>query len=82
MLQMVILSGNISEKAVVDTAGTHLGMLYNVSMDLETGELQELVISSEDRQYAEINEKVDEDGRLRIPVDRVQAIKDHIIVYR
>jgi len=76
-----ILAENLSGKAVMGSDGAELGMLYNITMDLETGRLHDLVIEpNEELDTSGFNH--DESGRLTIPVGRVQAVKDHMIVER
>jgi sporulation protein YlmC with PRC-barrel domain len=74
-----ILAENLSGKAVMGTDGTELGMLYNITMDAKSGRLANLVVEPEgitrDTDFGR-----DEGGRLLVPVERVQAVKDHMIV--
>jgi len=74
-----ILAENLSGKAVMGTDGTELGMLYNITMDANSGRLANLVVDPEgitrDTDFSR-----DEGGRLLVPVERVQAVKDHMIV--
>ncbi|WP_246984446.1 PRC-barrel domain-containing protein [Halorientalis marina] len=74
-----ILAENLSGKAVMGTDGTELGMLYNITMDANSGRLANLVVDPEgftrDTEFSR-----DEGGRLLVPVERVQAVKDHMIV--
>jgi len=78
-----ILAENLSGKAVMSADGTELGDLYNITMDLKSGELNDLLVSphehlSPDRSGFD----VDETGRLKVPVANVQAVKDYIVVAR
>jgi sporulation protein YlmC with PRC-barrel domain len=76
-----ILAENLSGKAVMGSDGAELGGLYNITMDIETGRLRDLLIEpNEDRE--ETGFDFDEAGRIRVPVGRVQAVKDHMIVER
>lgn len=78
-----ILAENLSGKAVMGSDGTELGMLYNITMDLKTGQLHDLLVSpSEDTPRGKINFERDEGGRFRVPVSNVQAVKDYIVVRR
>jgi sporulation protein YlmC with PRC-barrel domain len=78
-----ILAENLSGKAVMGSDGTELGMLYNITMDLKTGELHDLLVSpNEDTPRGKVNFERDEGGRFRVPVSRVQAVKDYIVVQR
>ena len=76
-----ILAENLSGKAVMGSDGTELGMLYNITMDLETGRLEHLVINP-DETYDATEFERDHEGRPLIPVRRVQAVKDHMIIER
>ena len=76
-----ILAENLSGKAVMGSDGTELGMLYNISMDIKTGSLDDLLVTpNEEISSASVPFDYGEGGRIRIPVDRVQAVKDYIVV--
>ncbi|MDX1746623.1 MAG: PRC-barrel domain-containing protein [Halobacteriales archaeon] len=77
-----ILAENLSGKAVMGADGTELGMLYNITMNLKTGALDSLVVSPEHETSFDADFDVDEAGRYHIPVNRVQAVKDYIVVSR
>jgi len=78
-----ILAENLSGKAVMGSDGTELGMLYNITMDLKTGELADLLVDPDERLNADTVEfDSDEEGRFQVPVKRVQAVKDYIVVQR
>lgn len=76
-----ILAENLSGKAVMGSDGAELGMLYNITMDLETGRLDSLVITPEEGTDPTEFER-DAEGRALVPVERVQAVKDHMIIER
>jgi len=76
-----ILAENLSGKSVTGSDGAELGMLYNITMDLDTGRLENLVIDP--NEHIDTDDfDVDEVGHLLVPVSRVQAVKDHMIVKR
>ena len=78
-----ILAENLSGKAVMGSDGTELGMLYNITMDLKTGELADLIIEPDEQLETESVElSSDDEGRFQVPVNRVQAVKDYIVVQR
>lgn len=78
-----ILAENLSGKAVMGSDGTELGMLYNITMDIKTGELADLLVEPDDQLDADAVEfDEDDDGRFQVPVKRVQAVKDYIVVQR
>ena len=78
-----ILAENLSGKAVMGSDGTELGMLYNITVNLKTGKLANLVIEPDERIDAQNTDlAVDEEGNFELPVERVQAVKDYIVVQR
>lgn len=77
-----ILAENLSGKAVMGADGTELGMLYNITMDIKTGSLADLVIEPDQETAFDADFDVDEDGRFHVPVHRVQAVKDYIVIER
>jgi sporulation protein YlmC with PRC-barrel domain len=77
-----ILAENLSGKAVMGSDGADLGMLYNITMDLDSGRLDHLVINPNEERGVETDFDTDEQGRLLVPVGRVQAVKDHMIIER
>ena len=76
-----LLAENLSGKAVMGSDGAEIGMLYNITMNIETGRLDDLVVKPANS-YRRDEFQSDDAGRLRIPVHRVQAVKDHMIVER
>jgi sporulation protein YlmC with PRC-barrel domain len=78
-----VLAENLSGKAVMGADGTELGMLYNITMDLESGALSDLLVSPNEAVDVDaLQFGTDDRGRLRVPVARVQAVKDYIVVQR
>lgn len=77
-----ILAENLSGKAVMGTDGAELGMLYNITMDFDSGRLDDLLVEPNDERGGNTDFDRDSAGRLRIPVGRVQAVKDHMIIER
>jgi sporulation protein YlmC with PRC-barrel domain len=78
-----VLAENLSGKSVMGSDGTELGMLYNITMDLKSGALNDLLVSpNEEFPASESQFQQDEQGRLHVPVARQQAVKDYIVVDR
>lgn len=77
-----ILAENLSGKAVVGSDGAEIGMLYNITMDLDSGRLANLLINPDESYSGGDNFETDTQGRLLVPVNRVQAVKDHMIIQR
>jgi sporulation protein YlmC with PRC-barrel domain len=76
-----ILAENLSGKAIIGSDGKRLGMLYNITMDIKSGELADLLVDP-DESVRDLDFEQDDRGHYQIPVSRVQAVKDHIVVRR
>ncbi|MDG5777340.1 PRC-barrel domain-containing protein [Haloarculaceae archaeon H-GB2-1] len=76
-----ILAENLSGKSVTGSDGSEIGMLYNITMDLDTGTLKNLIIEPNEH-IRDTGFDRDDQGHLLVPVSRVQAVKDHMIVQR
>ena len=76
-----ILAENLSDKEVMGSDGASLGTLYNITMDLKTGALRNLVV---DPTNASVDPDFprDDHGNYLVPVSRVQAVKDTVVVAR
>jgi sporulation protein YlmC with PRC-barrel domain len=73
-----ILAENLSGKDVMGSDGAEIGSLYNITMDLDSGTLHDLVIEPSESYRGEFDR--DDQGRVLVPFSRVQAVKDHMIV--
>jgi len=76
-----VLAENLSEKEVMGSDGANLGTLYNITMDLKTGTLQHLLIDP-GQQAGDLEFERDGEGNYRVPVGRVQAVTDTIVIDR
>lgn len=73
-----VFAKNLSNKQVMATDGTEIGVLYNVVMDIETSRLVNLVVKPD---MALDASKYQYDGQyITIPFGSVRAIKDYIVV--
>ncbi|MFC7019285.1 MULTISPECIES: PRC-barrel domain-containing protein [Haloarcula] len=76
-----ILAENLSGKDVMGADGSELGSLYNITMDLSSGALKNLVIEPSET-LRNTDFEYSDQGRLVVPVERVRAVKDHMIIDR
>ena len=76
-----ILAENLSGKTVVADDGTEIGLLYNITMRMNTGQLGYLSVDPGDRSGS-VRFDRDHLNHYQIPVANVQAVKDHIVVSR
>jgi len=75
-----VLGMNLTDMRVMGDDGTELGELRNITCDLETGKLGDLVV--EPTEKARERYDVREDGYVHIPTRRLSAVKDYIVVKR
>jgi len=76
-----ILAENLSGKSVMGADGAELGMLYNITMDINSGGLKELIVEP-DEGVTDTTFPTDEEGRYRVPVSQIQAVRDYIVIER
>ena len=74
----MVLAENLSGKAVMGSDGTELGTLYNITMDLKTGALHDLLIDPNVEVAGDYD--TDDENLMHVPVGSVQAVKDYIVV--
>jgi sporulation protein YlmC with PRC-barrel domain len=77
-----VLAENLSGKAVMGSDGTELGMLYNITMNLKSGKLGDLLVEPNEGETVSLDFPRDDSGRYHVPVSRVQAVKDYIVIER
>lgn len=75
------LARNLSDKAVMGTDGAEIGTLHNITADLKTGALNDLVVEPYEGGMSFDFER-DERDRYLVPASRVQSVKDYIVVRR
>ncbi len=73
-----ILAKNLSNKRVMLTDGSELGLASNVVMDTHTGEL--LYLSVKPAQNVDTSKYQTQNGHVMIPFAAVRAAKDYTIV--
>lgn len=75
-----LLTRDLGGKPIVGIDGTDFGTLYTITMDPESGALCDLVVNSRGRSPSAAALRADDDGRLRIPVGRIETVNDQIVV--
>lgn len=74
-----VLANQLKEKDVIGSEGAEVGALYNVTADVETGRLEQLIVTPTDRHDA-FDFETDPQGRYLIPQSRVESVKDKLVV--
>ncbi len=76
-----ILAKNLSGMEVMGADGGEIGELYNVTMDLRTGQLFDIIVEpNEGFNPVALDFETDEEGRVHVPIEHVQAVKDYIVI--
>lgn len=73
-----IFAKNLSNKQVMTTDGTELGVLFNIVMDGRRGDLIDLIVKPD--MSLDTTKYRMEDQYLLLPFASVRAIKDYIVV--
>ena len=74
----MILAKSLSKKVVLLSDGTVVGRVYNVTVDLRTGLLMDLIVKPQ----TDIPEIAMEDGLYVIPFDSVVSVSDYVVLDR
>ena len=74
----MVLAKSLSKKVVLLSDGTVVGTVYNITVDLRTGSLMDLLVKPQ----TEIPEIKEEDGIYIIPFEGVKSISDYVVVDR
>ncbi|RLI73884.1 PRC-barrel domain containing protein [Archaeoglobales archaeon] len=74
----MILAKSLSKKVVLLSDGTVVGTVYNITVDLRTGSLIDLLVKPQ----TEIPEIVKEDGIYIIPFESVKSVSDYVVLDR
>ncbi len=75
------LARNLSDKAVMGADGAEIGTLHNITADLKTGSLNDLVVEPYEGGKSFDFER-DQHDRYLVPATHVEAVKDYIVVAR
>ena len=68
----------LSNKKVMGTDGSEMGILYNITCDMRTGDLVNLIIRPD--MTLNVESYRTEDGFVLVPFSAVRAVKDYIVV--
>lgn len=73
-----VMAKKLSNKKVMGTDGSEMGILYNITCDQRTGELVDLIIRPD--MTLNVENYRTEDGLVLIPFSAVRAVKDFIVI--
>jgi sporulation protein YlmC with PRC-barrel domain len=73
-----VLASTLSETQVLQTNGEPLGSVVSVTMHVETGALDSIIVDPVD-DYPD-GYQTTERGRVSVPAERVQGLNDYLVV--
>ncbi len=77
---MRVFARSLAKKTVLMSDGTVVGVLYNITADLKTGLLLNVVVKP--AKNSNIPELEKRDGFYIIPFDAVKSVSDYIVIDR
>jgi len=72
----MLMAKSLGKKVVLLSDGTVVGSVYNVSMDLKTGGLVDILIKPQN----EVPELEMQNGIYMVPFDSVKSISDYVVL--
>ena len=79
---MEVLLEDVLHKNVLDSQGHQVGQFQKMLMDKTNGQMKYLVVKPESRLNPDTKSRFEQDtkGRLLVPVSKVNAVRDHILL--
>jgi sporulation protein YlmC with PRC-barrel domain len=74
-----VLACELSNIQVTSTDGREIGTLSNITLDTATGDLQTVVVDSDQSEI--FNVEQDSDGCIRLPATLIESVQDHLTVH-
>ncbi len=74
----MLFAKSLGKKVVLLSDGTVVGSVYNVTMDLKTGSLIDIVVKPQN----EVPDLEKQNGLYIIPFDSVKSISDYVVLDR
>ncbi len=74
----MVFAKSLARKTVLLSDGTVVGTVYNVTVDLKTGTLIDLLVKPQN----DVSELRKQDGLYIIPFDSVKSISDYVVIDR
>ncbi len=79
---MYQLGQKLADKNVMDSEGSEIGTLHNISVDPRTGDMKSLLVNPRSSTPTKNRPKfpTNDEGHYQIPVTRVSSVKDYVII--
>jgi len=72
----MVFAKSLARKTVLLSDGTVVGTVYNITVDLKTGTLIDLLVKPQN----DVPELKKQDGLYVIPFDSVKSISDYVVI--
>lgn len=72
----MVFAKSLARKTVLLSDGTVIGTVYNITVDLKTGTLIDLLVKPQN----DVPELKKQDGLYIIPFDSVKSISDYVVI--
>ncbi|ELY70046.1 PRC-barrel domain-containing protein [Natrinema versiforme] len=73
-----VLASTLSETPVLGSDGTEIGTVYNLTMNVETGRLERILVTPANDDIRGFSRN--DDGKLIVPASRMSDLDDYLIV--
>lgn len=73
-----VLASTLSETPVMGSDGTEIGTVHNLTMNVETGELQRVLVTPANDDIRGFDRN--DDGKIIVPASRMSDLDDYLIV--
>lgn len=70
----------LSGMRVVGTEGSEIGTVYNITVDMERGTLESLLVDPDPEYKDNVNRFEMDEGKVVVPIHLVEAAKDNLLI--
>ncbi|HHF55883.1 MAG TPA: PRC-barrel domain protein [Thermoplasmatales archaeon] len=79
MIKMRVMENELRGKKVMSNEGLYLGIIRNITVDVNTGKLLDLIVEPSDKIDPRLYHQ-NEEGYLLFPFESVKSVKDVVVL--
>ncbi|MCD6447811.1 MAG: PRC-barrel domain-containing protein [Thermoplasmata archaeon] len=79
MIKMRVMENELRGKKVMSSEGLYLGIIRNITVDVNTGKLIDLIVEPSDKIDPRLYHQ-NEEGYLLFPFESVKSVKDVVVL--
>jgi len=79
MIKMRVMENELRGKKVMSNEGLYLGIIRNITVDVNTGKLIDLIVEPSDKIDPRLYHQ-NEEGYLLFPFESVKSVKDVVVL--